>query len=333
MSQLHVVLGATGAIGKAVVAELTARGRHVRAVTRGAATGPDDLRADITTLDGAIAACDGAAVVYQCAQPGYTRWVTEFPALTRTVLAGVEAAGAKLVMADNLYVYGPVEGTMTEDLPHVAGSRKGRARAEVDKLILDAHQSGRVRATLGRASDYYGPGGVNTVLGPTIFAAALNGKTARWMGDLDQPHTLNYLPDIAAALVTLGEHEQADGRAWHLPAAGAITGRQFLDHVWSAAGGSPRIAGLGRTTQRLIGLFNPIVRELGETWYQRDRPFVSDDSAFRNAFGPVNVTPHDEAVSATLNWYRHHRPESQRPGGTPDGRPAAGSQGRDDPSE
>ncbi|MFI6541121.1 NAD-dependent epimerase/dehydratase family protein [Nonomuraea sp. NPDC050547] len=309
MSELHVVLGATGAIGKAVVAELTARGRQVRAVTRGAATGPRDLRADITTLEGASAACDGAAVVYQCAQPGYTRWAKEFAGLTRTVLAGVEAAGAKLVMADNLYVYGPVEGPMTEDLPHAADGSKGRARAEVDRLILDAHRSGRIRATLGRASDYYGPGGVNTVLGPPVFAAALNGKTARWMGDLDQPHTLNYLPDIAAALVTLGEHEQADGRAWHLPAAEAITGRRFLDTVWSTIGATPKIAGLGRTTQRLIGLFNPIVRELGETWYQRDQPFVSDDTAFRDAFGPVKVTSHDQAVSATLDWYRHHHRE------------------------
>ncbi|MDR8413268.1 NAD-dependent epimerase/dehydratase family protein [Nonomuraea sp. 3-1Str] len=306
MSDLHVVLGATGAIGSAVVAELTARGHQVRAVSRSAASGPGDLRADVTTTEGAIAACQDAAVVYQCAQPKYERWAEEFPGLIRTILTGVEAAGAKLVMADNLYVYGPVDGPMTEDLPYAAAYPKGRARAEVDQLILDAHRAGRVRATLGRASDYYGPGGVNTTIGPTVFAAALAGKTARWVGDLDQPHTVSYLPDIAAALVTLGERAEADGRAWHLPAAEPVTGRQFLDLVQAAAGGEPKVAGLGRGAQRLIGLFNPVVRELGETWYQRDRPFVADDSAFRKAFGPVEVTPHAEGVAATLDWYRHH---------------------------
>jgi nucleoside-diphosphate-sugar epimerase len=306
MSGLHVVLGATGAIGSAVVAELTARGHRVRAVSRSAATGPDGFRADVTTTGGAIAACEGAAVVYQCAQPKYERWAEEFPGLTRTVLTGVEAAGAKMVMADNLYVYGPVDGPMTEDLPYAAANPKGRARAEVDKLILDAHRSGRVRATLGRASDYYGPGGVNTIIGPNVFAAALAGKTARWVGDLDQPHTVAYLRDIAAGLVTLGERAEADGSAWHLPTAEALTGRDFLGLVRAAAGGKPRVSGLGRGAQRLIGLFNPTVRELGETWYQRDRPFISDDSAFRRAFGPVKVTPHAEGVAATLDWYRQN---------------------------
>ncbi|MFB4282252.1 NAD-dependent epimerase/dehydratase family protein [Nonomuraea sp. MTCD27] len=306
MSDLHVVLGATGAIGSAVVAELTARGHRVRAVSRSANPGPHELRADVTTTEGAIAACQGAAVVYQCAQPNYASWAAEFPDFTRTVLAGVEAAGAKLVMADNLYVYGPVTGPMTEDLPYAATNPKGRARIEVDDLILDAHRAGRIRATLGRASDYYGPGGVNTVIGPTVFAAALAGKTARWVGDLDQPHTIAYLPDTAAGLVTLGERAEADGRAWHLPAAEPITGRAFLDLVWAAAGGTPKSAGLGRGMQRLVGLFHPMVREFGETWYQRDRPFVSDDSAFRKAFGPVDVTPHPAGVAATLDWYRQH---------------------------
>jgi nucleoside-diphosphate-sugar epimerase len=306
MSDLHVVLGATGGIGAAVVAELTARGHRVRAVSRSGATGPHTLRADVTTTDGAIAACRDAAVVYQCAQPPYVRWAAEFADFTRTVLAGVEAAKAKLVMADNLYVYGPTDGPMTEDLPHAAANPKGRARAEVDRLILDAHRSGRIRASLGRVSDYYGPGGVNTTIGPNVFAAALAGKTTRWVGDLDQPHTVAYLPDTAAALVTLGERAEADGRAWHLPAAEPVTGREFLGLVRAAAGGRPPIAGLGRGAQRLIGLFNPTVRALGETWYQRDRPFIADDSAFRRAFGPVKVTPHADGIAATLDWYRHH---------------------------
>ncbi|MFC9975697.1 hypothetical protein ACFVH6_32890 [Spirillospora sp. NPDC127200] len=51
-------------------------------------------------------------------------------------------------MADNLYVYGPVDGPMTEDLPYSAAGPKGRARAEADELILDAHRSGRIRAAL-----------------------------------------------------------------------------------------------------------------------------------------------------------------------------------------
>jgi nucleoside-diphosphate-sugar epimerase len=303
MSELHVVLGATGAIGNAVVAKLEARGHRVRAVSR-KDSGPHAFRADITTTEGAVAACAGAAVVYQCAQPAYARWAAEFPEVTKTILAGVEAAGARLVMADNLYMYGPVDGPLTESLPYAAAYPKGRARAEVAELILAAHRDGRVRATMGRASDYYGASGVNTVIGPTIFAAAVAGKTPRWVGDLDQPHSVSYLPDIAAGLVTLGERPEADGRAWHLPVGAPVTGRQFLKLVQDAAGGTPRGVGMGRGMQRLIGAFNPVVRQLGETWYQRDRAWVVDDSAFRAAFGAEWVTPHADAVKTTVDWFR-----------------------------
>ncbi|RRS00463.1 NAD-dependent epimerase/dehydratase family protein [Glycomyces terrestris] len=303
MTDLHVVLGATGAVGAAVAAELAARGHRVRAVSR-RPQGPDGFAADVTTPEGAAAACEGAAVVYQCAQPPYAKWAAEFPGFTDTVLSGVERAGARLVMADNLYMYGPVKGPMTENLPYAAANPKGRARAEVATLVLDAHREGRVRAALGRASDYFGPGGVNTILGPTVFAAAAAGKTARWVGDLDVLHTVSYLPDIAAGLVTLGERPEADGSAWHLPVLPAPTGREFLDMVRDAAGGRLKTAALGRGTQRLLGLFSPVVKELGETWYQRDRDWVVDDTAFRAAFGEPRLTPHEDAVAATLAWFR-----------------------------
>jgi len=209
-------------------------------------------------------------------------------------------------MADNLYMYGPVEGPMTEDLPYAADFPKGRARAQVAEKILNAHQEGRISATIGRASDYFGPGGVNTTLGATIFAAAAAGKTARWVGAMDRPHTVNYLPDIAAGLVTLGENPKADGRAWHLPVGPPLTGEQFLALVWKAAGGKPKSAGLGRGMQRLVGAFNPIVKELGETWYQRDRAWIVDDSAFRAAFGDGQVTPHEQAIAETVAWFEQH---------------------------
>lgn len=304
MSDLHVVLGATGAIGKSVVAELTARGREVRAVSR-SAEGPQGFRADITTAEGAVAACAGAAVVYQCAQPPYAQWAQDFVGLTDTVLTGVEKSGARLVMADNLYMYGPVNAPMTEEMPSAAAFPKGRTRARVAEMILTAHREGRVRACLGRASDYFGPGGVNTTLGPQIFAAAAAGRTARWIGEPDEPHTVAYLPDIAAGLVTLGEEPKADGYAWHLPVGPPVTGTEFLDLVWAAAGGRPKSAAMGRGMQRLIGAFNPIVKELGETWYQRDRAWIVDDTAFRAAFPEyVQVTPLDQAVAATVAWFQ-----------------------------
>ncbi|MER7427814.1 NAD-dependent epimerase/dehydratase family protein [Nonomuraea rubra] len=307
-SDLHVVLGAGGGVGASVVRELVSRGHHVRAVNRSgrapALPGVEVHRGDITTAEGARAACAGAEVVYHCAAPAYDRWVQEFPPMTDAVRQGAAASGAKLVFADNLYMYGPVDGPMTEALPHAARNPNGRVRAAMAEALLDAHRSGELRVALGRASDYYGPGGVNTVVGTMVFAAALAGKPVRWVGSLDQPHTLSFLPDIARGLVTLGCDARADGHAWHLPAAPAVTGREFLDLVIAELGQPGTTSALGRPMQRLIGLFNPTVRALGQTWYQRDRPFVSDTSKFIATFGPFTATPHATAVAATLDWYR-----------------------------
>lgn len=308
VSDLHVVLGAGGAVGSFVVRELVSQGHRVRAVNRSgrvpALPGVEVHKGDVTTPAGAKAACDGAHVVYHCAAPAYDRWVQEFPHLTDTVCQGAAAAGAKLVLADNLYMYGPVDSAMTEDMPYAARNPKGRVRAEMARALLEAHHSGSLRVAIGRASDYYGPGGVNTTVGTRVFAAALDGKVARWMGPLDQPHSLNYLPDIAKGLVILGNDGRADGQAWHLPAAPPVTGKQFLDLVFAELGRPGKTAALGRPMQRILGLVNPTVRALGETWYQRDRPFVADTTKFTRTFGPFVATPHTDAIAATLDWCR-----------------------------
>jgi nucleoside-diphosphate-sugar epimerase len=159
----HVVLGASGGIGSAVVRELAARGVPVRAVTRGGTAdvpeGVEQVAADVGTAEGARRACVGATVVYHCAQPAYTKWPELFPPMTQAILDGAAAAGAKLVFADNLYVYGPPDGPMTEQTPQRAQGKKGRTRIEMADAVLGAHADGRLRCTIGRASDYYGPGG------------------------------------------------------------------------------------------------------------------------------------------------------------------------------
>ena len=170
--------------------------------------------------------------------------------------------------------------------------------------VLGAHAEGRLRCTIGRSADYYGPRGTTSTVGDNIMKPALRGKRARWLGSLDQPHTLNYLEDMARALVTLGERDEADGEVWHLPAAEPLTGRQFLELLFEEARKPPKIGVASRPMIRIGGLFNPLIRELNETLYQFERPFVSDASKFDGAFGPFEPTPHPEAVRRTVDWFQ-----------------------------
>ncbi|MGH2992322.1 MAG: NAD-dependent epimerase/dehydratase family protein, partial [Solirubrobacterales bacterium] len=167
VNSTHVVFGATGGVGGAVVAELLRRGNSVRAVSRGgkAPERAEGAAADAADAAEAAAAARGAGVVYHCVNPGYTRWPELLPPISRSILGAAESSGAKLVFADSLYAYGPVEGPLREDLPAAASGPKGRTRVEVAAEMLGAHDERRVRVTIGRASDYSGPGGANSSSG------------------------------------------------------------------------------------------------------------------------------------------------------------------------
>jgi nucleoside-diphosphate-sugar epimerase len=307
MDSTHVVFGATGGIGGAVVAELLRRGQSVRAVSRhGAAPeGAEGARADAADAAAAADAASGAGVVYHCVNPGYTQWPELLPPVSSSILHAAESAGAKLVFADNLYAYGPVEGRLREDLPAAADGPKGRTRVAVAVEMLAAHREGRVRVAIGRASDYYGPGGVSSTAGEPVFGRALAGKRPQWTGKLGVPHTFHYLPDIARGLVTLAEHREADGEVWHLPAAEPLIAQEFFDLVFEAAGRpTPAKAQVaGPAVLAVAGIFSPMLRELRETAYQFRRPFVIDSSKFEGAFGRLETTPHREAVGRTVEWF------------------------------
>jgi nucleoside-diphosphate-sugar epimerase len=308
LDSTDVVFGATGGVGGAVVAELLRRGGHVRAVSRRghAPEGAEGVAADAADSAEAAAAAEGAGVVCHCINPGYTQWPELLPPISRSILGAAESSGAKLVFADGLYAYGPVDGPLREDLPATASGPKGRTRVEVAAEMLAAHQDGRARVTIGRASDYYGPGGANSASGETVFGRVVAGKRPQWAGKLDVPHTFHYLPDIARGLITLAERPEAEGEVWHLPAAEPLTAQQFFDLVFEAAGRpTPAKAQLvGPALLAVGGIFSPTLREVRESAYQFRRPFVVDSSKFEGAFGRLETTPHREAVERTVEWFR-----------------------------
>jgi nucleoside-diphosphate-sugar epimerase len=312
MSELHVVLGAGGGIGGALVEELVAQGRKVRGVTRrpiAAPGGVETMTTDVSTPEGVAQAVEGAAVVYHAVQPPYTDW-SPFPALTRTIAQAAGAEGAKLVLADNLYMYGPVDGPLREDSPTRPNSRKGTIRLTMADALLEMHRGGTLQVTIGRASDYYGPGGQNSAIGEPLFGPAIQGKKSRWLGDPDVPHTEHYLPDIARGLIVLGTRDEADGEVWHLPAAPPMTGRAFVELVYRTAGHPVAFTPTSRGMVRLAGVFVPIVRATHEVMYQWDGPFTIDASRFLSAFGPFEPTAHEEAVAATVAWFRARAAEA-----------------------
>jgi nucleoside-diphosphate-sugar epimerase len=305
--RLHVVFGA-GQIGRALAARLTGLGLRVRVLSRHRPAGLVDAvewrAADASDPGAAIAAARGASVIYQCLNAPYTNWPDQFPPLQRGALNAAERSGALLVSLENVYGYGPTRGKpMTEDLPLAATTVKGRTRAAMTQELLGAADAGRVRVAIGRASDFFGAGVTETVLGERVFANVLAGKRAEFLGNPDLPHTHSYVPDVAAGLATLGTDERAIGGVWHLPGPETVTTRRVLELIADEVGHPVGVRSVPKLVVRMLGLFNPMMRELAEMAYEFEEPFVLDTSKYESRFGAAG-TPMATAIAATVAWYR-----------------------------
>ncbi len=302
----HVVF-APGQVGHPLVQRLVALGHDVVAVNRdgaGSLPGARVVGGDATDPRFCSEVSAGADAVYFCLNAmSYERWSEEFPPLQRGVLEGAASAGARLVVLDNLYAYGPPRGQrLVETMAARPTSDKAATRAAMTEELLGAHGAGRVEVVIGRASDYFGPGATRSALGDTVFGTALTGARAQVMGDPDTLHSYSYTPDVTAALVELASAPGVTGEVWHLPVAEARTTRALVEHVYGLAGHRPRVLAAGRTTLRLVGLAKPEMREYLHTLYQFTDPWVVDDAKFRGRFGDLS-TPLDEALATTLGWY------------------------------
>ena len=292
----HVIVGA-GAVGSATALLLAGRGEQVRVISR-RGTGPqhaaiERVAADATDAERLTALATGAAALYNCANPLYHQWFTDWPPLASALLTAAERSGAVLATMSNLYGYGPVDGPITQKTPLAATHPKLRLRAEMWRDALAAHEAGRIRATEVRASDYIEANGVlSTVLGKPLLA----GRRAYAPAPLDVPHSWTSITDCAKALVTVAADEQALGQAWLVPTNPALTVRQLATR-FAEVNGAPRakVTAIPYPVLWTTGLFSPLVKELRATRYQFTRPFVVDSSATTQTFG-VEPVPMDEAL-------------------------------------
>jgi len=309
MSELNVIFGA-GPLAQATMRALLKRGKTVKMVNRSGKR-PAEVPASVEIIGGDAYSLDftrevtrGAAVVYQCAQPEYHEWVTKFPPLQAAILEGAAANGAKLIVGENLYMYGDTNGQpLYEGLPYTAQTRKGKVRGEMAQALLEAHRLGKVRVAMARGSDFYGPSVLGSALGERTFVPLLQGKPAEATGALDLPHTYTYISDFGEALAILGEREEALGQAWHVPNPPTLTQRELLNLFFKEAGLPPKFTVMGKLMLMIGGLFVPAAKEMVEMAYEFEKPFIVNAEKFTRAFGAI-ATPQEIAVRETLAWYR-----------------------------
>ena len=312
-NELHVIFG-SGPVGTAVVELLLAQGKRVRVVTRSGARKHLPAQAEVVRGNATDPADTrrltvGATHVYNATNPvDYHRWPEQFPPLQCGVLEGAAANGAKLIVMENLYVYGPHGGApMHEAMPLRGRGSRSTTRVQMTNELFAAHNSGKVRAVSVRASDLFGPHVTESLVGERLFTPLLAGTPAQLIANPDLPHSVSYIRDVGQALVNVGADDRALGQAWHAPNAPAVTLRAFANMLGEEAGVTPQISALPKLAIQallpILGLFTPPLRGLQENLYIAYEPYLVDHSRYAQLFGD-HATPLREAIRATVQWYR-----------------------------
>ncbi|HEX6499643.1 MAG TPA: NAD-dependent epimerase/dehydratase family protein [Micromonosporaceae bacterium] len=297
---LHVIVGA-GPVGTATAQLLAEHGHRVRVVSR-RGTGPEHpaierVAADASDADRLTDLATGADALYNCANPQYHRWLTDWPPLASALLTAAERTGAVLATTSNLYGYGPVDGPITDATPLAATHPKLRVRADMWRDALTAHDAGRIRATEIRSSDYLE---ANSIFTFVLAKPLLAGKRAYVPAPLDVKHSWTAIADAAKTLVTVATEEKAWGRAWLVPTNPPLTIRELATRFTDVAG-APRakLSSIPYPAFWATGLFSPTLRELRTTYYQWSRPFVLDAASTEQAFG-LRPTDLDTVLASTI---------------------------------
>ena len=307
---MQIAIIGYGAVGRETAKILAARGDRVivaqRKRPKNLPDGAEFVEADVLDLESLRRACASCAAVICCLGFRYESriWEKAWPLAIDNFLAVCAQARARFIFADNLYMYGPQDRPLTEEMTLTDFGRKPKVRAQITRKWMMAHQAGRVEAVAVRASDFYGPDVENSVLSNFAVKPLLHGKAALIPYPADHPHDFTYVPDFARALVTLLDApSDAYGQAWHAPNAPTQRLRALIERAAQKIGVAPRMIILPKPLLYLIGLFDRQIYELIEMRFQTEKPYFVDSSKFTRRFGG-EATPFEAGLDATIASYR-----------------------------
>ena len=305
---LTTLLGAGGPIGNELAKILVAKNAPVRLVGRSPKpfAGAEIIAADISDRERTIEAVRGSDVVCLLVGLPYVLsvWQDLWPRIMANTIEACKRTGAKLIFFDNVYMYGEVHGPMTEQTPYAPCSKKGAIRTEIATMLMGEVKAGNLGAMIARAADFYGPNTKNGVPNVLVFEAFAKGSTASWLANATVPHSLTFIPDAARGVAMLAERESAWNQVWHLPTApDPPTGKEFIEMAAAAFGVPPKYRVLSKPMLRVVGWFDPRVRESYEMLYQSAAPYIFDSTKFATEFA-TTATPYSEGIRIAAESYR-----------------------------
>ena len=303
----YIVLGASRGSGLAVLKELLKQGYNAIGVSSSGIV-PKGIsqnnfaKADATNLSELLKVCSGATHIYNNLNVEYSKWTEILPIFANNVIEVATQIGAKVIYLDNLYCYGPVEGSMAESMPNKATDTKGKLRGQITQMYLTAHNSGKIKVVIPRASDFFGADVLSSV-SDRFFPNILQNKPIQNIGDPTKSHSFTYVKDLARATILLANDESTYGQVWHIPANQSSVKK--LAELTSTIAGKPyKISNLGKIMVTVVGLFVPVIKEIKPLYYQYSRDYIINSTKFEKQFPQFQKTPLNQALTETLDFYK-----------------------------
>jgi nucleoside-diphosphate-sugar epimerase len=306
----YALFGAAGAVGQALAPSLARSNLAFRVVGRSSERLRQEFvryeplveyhAADLSQPASAAPAATGIDTIFYLVGVPYPRFA-DHPELTRIALDAAAAAGVRrFFLLGTVYAYGrPQRERLDESHPRDPHTFKGRMRKEQEDLVLAADGRNGMRTIVLRAPDFYGPTSELSFV-RAIFDAALKGGTANVIGPVDTPHEFIFVPDLAATILELCNREEAYGQAWNVAGPGMISTRRFAELVFQAVGRRARLRPAGKNMLRLLGVFNPFLREVVEMHYLWTTPVQLDDARLRRLLPHLRKTSYEDGIAQTL---------------------------------
>jgi nucleoside-diphosphate-sugar epimerase len=303
---MQTILGANGVIGRELSGFLPSYseskirqvGRNPRKVNN-----TDELAiADLLNYEQTEKAVAGSEVTYLLAGLKYDVkvWQEQWPKVMRNAIDACKKHNSKLVFFDNVYSYGWVKGTMTEETPFNPNSKKGEVRAKIATMLLDEIKAGNLQGMIVRAADFYGPGALLSLTYSTVTERLKNKKGAQWIGNPKAIHTFSYTPDAGKTVAILGNTPSAYGQTWHvLTSKEKMTGEEYVRIASELMKMPNKIQAMPKWGVWTLGLFIPVLREFVEMMYQFENDYVFDSTKFEKAFAQ-QATPYKKGIEETL---------------------------------
>jgi nucleoside-diphosphate-sugar epimerase len=305
----HTILGAGGSVGNALAFELLKTKEDVRLVSRSnySITGAESFKADLTSYQETLAAVINSDIVYLCAGLPYDSgmWAEVWPGIMQNTIDSCKNTGALLVFFDNVYMYGKVEGKMTETTPYNPCSKKGEIRSKLAMQLETEIERKNIKAIIARSADLYGPYATKTsVPYILVFDKLMNGKSAQWMLDVNKLHSLTFTLDAARGMVLLSGREECFNQTWHLPTCDpTLDGETFIRMVAQELGVAPDYTILRKWMLKMIGFFNKTVSESYEMLYQSKFDYCFDSTKF-NSFFNYKPVPYSAGIYETIEYMK-----------------------------